>query len=212
MKTGTLKLSLAALGCLVALAAQHVSANTVYTLGIGNTSLSPTYPAPYGTVTVSLTDSTHATVTFVGGSGGGFTYQFGGAQALDVNVNASTFSIGSFTGMSSPSSSSQNVSSFGTFNAAVDNFDGFSHSGTPMSFILTDTGGTWADSAHVLTANSSGYIVAAHIFVVDANGGNPATGFAANGSTPSVPDGGSTVALLGLAMLGLGSVRSAFKK
>ena len=211
MKTGILKLSLAALGCLLALAAQHASANTVYSLGVGNTSLSPTYPAPYGSVTVSLTDSTHATVTFTGGSGGGFTYLFGGAQAIDVNVNG-TFSVGSIAGMTSPTVTSGNVSSFGSFNVTIDNFDGFSDAHTPMSFILTDTGGTWADSAHVLSANSSGYIVAAHIFVMDANGGNPATGFAANGSTPSVPDGGSTVALLGLAMLGLGSVRSAFKK
>jgi hypothetical protein len=56
--------------------------------------------------------------------------------------------------------------------------------------------------------NTGGNSVAAHIFVVNGNytainGAN--TGFATG--TPSVPDGGITAAMLGVALLGLGALR-----
>jgi len=60
----------------------------------------------------------------------------------------------------------------------------------------------------VLLANSGGSLAAGHIFVTadpaDASNGALATGFAANGT---VPDGGSTVLLLGAALSTIGLVR-----
>ena len=85
-----------------------------------------------------------------------------------------------------------------------------------------NTSGTWTDAADVLTPNADGYSVGTHLFITaysannanKANKGNGAlvtvvTGFAANGSGPSVPDGGTTVTLLCIALVGIGSVRRA---
>jgi hypothetical protein len=208
MKRTTYKIAASLIACLCALATQSVKANSInYTLNTPNTSISG-YTGPYATVNVNLTDSTHATITFTGNTVGGNTFLFGGAQFADVNVNATTFSLVVLLPGSTTGYSSQNVSGFGKFNAAIDNFDGNGFAVSSVSFTLTDTSSTWADAANVLTADDAGYSAAAHIFVRNVTGGNPATGFAGNGSNPPVvPDGGSTMALLGLALAGLGSVR-----
>lgn len=198
------------LGSIACMSAVLPASAIQYTIDVGNSDISP-YPGPYGTVDVQLNDATHALVTFTGAMSGGDTYIFGAAQALDVNVNATGglntgFSVGSFTGMSSPSPGSGNVSQFGSFNLAIDNFDGFTHAGSPMSFILTDLTGTWATDADVLSLNNKGSLAAAHIFVIDPTGDNVQTGYAGNGAA-RVPDGGATVWLLGSALAGLGMLR-----
>src|SRR5947209_5423010 len=79
-----------------------------------------------------------------------------------------------------------------------------------ISFTLTNTSGTWASDTTVLVANAQGAFAAAHIFVTTspANASNSAlvTGFAANGGS-TVPDGGTTVMLLGAALGALGMAR-----
>ena len=213
MKRTHLKIATSVIACLCALATHPVNANSInYSLNVGNSAISG-FTGPYGTVNVNLTDSTHATITFTGNTVGGFTFLFGGAQFANVNVNATSYTLvvslpGSTTGVSS-----QNVSSFGTFNAAIDNFDGNGFAVNSVIFTLTDTSSSWADAANVLTPNSDGYSAAAHIFVRGPTGGDAlATGFAGNGSTTHVPDVSSTMVLLGLAMLCLGSIRrAAFK-
>jgi hypothetical protein len=94
----------------------------------------------------------------------------------------------------------------------MNSFDGFTHSSSTITFTLTNTSGTWGSAGDVLIANADGFDAAAHIFVTTspANASNSAlaTGFAAEtGGGISVPDGGMTVMLLGVALGALGMAR-----
>jgi hypothetical protein len=95
---------------------------------------------------------------------------------------------------------SKNADGFGSFNQTTDNFDGFTAAVTSVSFVLS---GSWANAMSVLTANASGWLAAAHIFVIGDQ--TVLTGFAAGPG--SVPDGGTTVMLLGAALGALGMAR-----
>ena len=151
-----------------------------------------------------MTTGTTATITFTAYSG----FLIGAAQAADVNVNANNWSIGSFswTGGNANTnftdSGAGNADGFGSFNQTTKNFDGFTSAVSMVSFVLTNIGGSWANALSVLTANLSGWLAAAHIFVIADQ--TVLTGFAAG---PSVPDGGTTVMLLGAALGALGVVR-----
>ena len=199
---------------------QSAKADTIYSLGIGNTAISG-YPGPYGSVNVHLVDADTATITFTSNSVGGFFYLFGGAQAVDVNVNATAWTLSGISASNSGSGfltvsgdytdgGSNNVDGFGVFNQTIDGFDGYKHSATTVSFTLDNGSGTWADSDAVLTG------VAAHIFVTGSadftKNGVLATGFASNAPPIIIPDGGATAALLGLALVGLAGLRAKFGK
>ena len=176
------------------------------------------FDGPYGTVSITLVDATHATVTFTGNTVNGNTYMFGGAQGTDLNINGSATASGfSFTqngvGFDAPIVSGQGsgtVDGHGDYNLTIDYFNGFKHAFDSVEFTLTATGATtWASASNVLALNADGFDAAAHIFVTSAPAnqanGAIATGFA--GERPgSVPDSGTTAMLLGsaLSVLGIG--------
>src|SRR5262245_12963018 len=178
------------------------------------------FPPPFAQVTVTRTDATHATVTFTSytnvQSGATYcnattpcTYSLGGGGMVALNVNASSFTVSN----TSPATISKinigptNEDGFGDFNLVIDNDDGVQKATTTVSFTLTNTSGTWANDASVITQNDGGSTAAAHIFVTSdgcGGAGEPAcvTGFAANGQQVPEP---ATLLLLGSAAAGLGA-------
>ncbi len=197
---------------------QQAKADTSsFNLSVGNPAISG-YPGPYVSVTVNRTNSTHATITFTSLTAAGNIYLMGDGSSVAVNVNATSWTLTNVTGLNSgtgftpgpySNGGSGNVDGFGVFNQTINSFDGFGHSSSTIHFTLTNTSGTWATAAAVLAANSGGSLAAAHIFVTvspaNAVNGALSTGFAANGG--QVPDGGTTVMLLGVALGALGMVR-----
>jgi len=200
MKTLTLTTKLAILSALLLMAVGSARADLILTLNVANSGVPD--PGPYGTVDVHLTDSTHATVTYT--AAGSFSFVDSGI--VGVEVNASSFTVGSLSGFSSSASvGSGNEDGFGNFNVSIDNGAASVHE-TSLSFVLTDTSGSWASASSVLTGNASGYDAAAHVFYPLGNNGNGSTGYVVNG-TPTVPDGASTAMLLGIASLGVGMLK-----
>ena len=202
-------------GCAV-LTVTSAQANS-YSLDFGNSQLSG-ITGPYGSVDVSLSDSTHAVITFTAGVENGNQFLFGGQGSAAFNVNATSFTatFGSFSQLpgfdlaSISDGGAGNVSSFGNFNQTFNGFDGFTHATTTLTFNVTDVSGTWGSAADVLKPNANGSTVAAHIFVTafpgDVSNGAIVTGFASDGGS-SVPDGGATAVMLGGALSALGLVR-----
>jgi hypothetical protein len=197
-----------------ALAFSGAARADIVTLGLGNDAISG-YPAPYGTVTINLANSTTANVTFTSAITGGYQYSFGNGGSTDLNVNAASFDVTNYSnvGLFAPTGGalvgigSGNVSDFGDFNLVLKMFDGFASSATSVSFTLTNTSDTWGSAADVLTDNEKGFDVAAHIFVCQVGSCNPdikalATGFAANG-VGAVPEP-STWAMLIIGFAGVG--------
>ena len=188
-------------------------------LNAGNSAISG-FTGPYGTVTITLVGQV-ATVTFTSNTVAGNIYLFGAAQAIDLNVNATTFTVGPVLGTNAgtgftpgplTAGGSQNVDGLGTFNLSIDSFDGFTHSSDTVTFTVTNTSLTpWATANDVIINNAAGFDAAAHIFVTTspANASNSAlaTGFAGEGPQTNVPDGGTTVMLLGAALGALGIAR-----
>jgi hypothetical protein len=225
-KSSIINLTTTAVFGVIALAALPAKADMIsYDLTIGNpgvTGVSGEAP-PYVTVIVDLTSSTSATITFHSDTSGGLTYLMGGQGAVGVNVNAQSWSLGPITESNAggafftpgPVSGAPagNEDGFGSFNQTFDSFDGYQHSSDTITITLNDTSGTWSGAANVLTGNASGFVAAAHIFVEDPNnvpGGALGTGYAVNGTSISVPDGGSTMILLGCTLVGLAKSRTWF--
>jgi hypothetical protein len=193
-----------------------------FDLTLGNSVISG-FPGPYATVSVDLISSTQAKITFTSLENSGKIYLLGDGSSVAVNVNATSWTLANITGSNAGTGftpgtwwdgGAGNVSEFGVFNQTINSFDGFSHSSDIISFVLTDTGGTWATAADVLTKNADGNSAAAHIFVTadpaKKNNGAIATGFAADG--PPVPEPTTLLAgggALLLALLGVGRGRLA---
>jgi hypothetical protein len=213
-----------ALVAVAGLGFQQAKADTTsFFLGNGNSDISG-FPGSYASVDVNRTDATHANITFTGLTNSGNAYRLGGQGAVGFNVNAASWTIGpivllnqgvGFTLGPLSNAHAGNEDGFGSFNQTFDEFDGFTHSFTSITVNLTNTSGTWSSASAVLTGNASGFTAAAHIFVTaspaNAANGALATGFAANGAPPGVPDGGATVMLLGAALGGLGMARRFLK-
>jgi hypothetical protein len=179
---------------------QQAKADQVnYTLTTGN---DPGLGAgPFGNVNVTMLTGTTATITFTAASG----YLFVDGGAVAVNVNANSWTVSAFTSNGNPvsDSGSRNEDGFGSFNQSGSQQNS-SNGATVVTFVLTNTsGGTWASAANVLAFNENNWKVAAHIRVA----GKATTGFAGGPSGGTVPDGGTTVMLLGAALGALGMAR-----
>jgi VPDSG-CTERM motif len=176
--------------------------STTYTLTTSN-SPGTLGTGPFGTVLVTLTSSTTATIQFTAATG----YLFVDGGAVAVNVNATSWTISNFVSNGEPVSSSGagNEDGFGSFNQKVSMMDS-SNGASIISFMLTDTSGKWASAVNVLALNQNHWLVAAHIQIQNGTGN---TGFAAGpgGNGGTLPDGGTTVMLLGVALGALGMVR-----
>jgi VPDSG-CTERM motif len=179
------------------------------------------FTGPYGTVTITLVGQT-ATVTFTSNTVGGNIYLFGDGSSAALNVNATSFTVGTITGTNAGTGftpgpyvaqiGSQQVDGFGLFNLTINSFDGFTHAADTITFTVTNTSLTpWVTANDVIKFNAAGFDAAAHIFVTSspANASNSAiiTGFAGEGPQSNVPDGGTTVMLLGAALGALGMAR-----
>lgn len=186
----------------------------LYQLSLGNAAISG-YAGPYADVTVNRTSLTAATITFTSDSVAGNTYLLGDGASGAVNVNAATWTVGSFVVSNGgigftpgplSDGGSGNVDGWGVFNQTVNSFDGYTHSADVVQFTITNTSGSWATAADVLTPNADGYVAAAHIFVCsgagscNASSGALATGFAAG----VVPEPSTlSLVLLGGSLLGV---------
>jgi hypothetical protein len=210
----------AVLIAIAGLGLQQAKADTFsFNISAGNPAISG-YAGPYASVTVNRTDSTHATITFTSLTAAGNIYLMGDGSSVAVNVNATSFTLGTITGTNSgtgftpgpwTNGGSGNVDGWGVLNQTINSFDGFTHTSNVISFSLTNGSGTWGTAAQVLIANANGVFAAAHIYVTkspaNAKNGALATGYAANGGGTQVPDGGTTVMLLGAALGALGMAR-----
>ena len=212
-------ISCAAIALLLGLVT-NAHADFVFDLATGNSAISG-FTGPYAQVDVNLTSSTTAKITFTSLTNSGNIYLMGGgagqgSAAVAVNVAASSFSVSSLSAsnagsnFSAPSltvhSGSAMMDGFGGFNLGINNVDGFKNSFDTISFVVTNTSGTWASAANVLTKNGHGSMAAAHIFVTSfpANQKNGAsvTGFASGAGTGVVPEPSSLI-LFGLGVLAL---------
>jgi hypothetical protein len=218
---------------LIAIACLGLQQAKADTINFNLTSANIAGTGPFVSVTVNRTSTTSATITFNSLTSAGHTYLMqGGNGAAAVNVNASSFTIGSFSFISAstvyPGGGFQaqqgltdggagNEDGFGSFNQTVTATDGTDQAMTQIMFTLTGGAGTnWLTASQVLTGNAQGLLAASHIVDFTAgnvvNGTQIATGFAAgNGGTPGVPDGGTTVMLLGAALGALGMARRFLK-
>ena len=171
------------------LSLQHAKADTIdYTLATSN-SPGTLGAGPFGTVHVDLKNSTTAKITFTAPSG----YLFVDGGSVAVNVNASSWTIGSFQSNGNPVSDggAGNEDGFGSFNQKVSQQNS-SNGASIISFVLTNTSGTWLSAANVLAFTAQNWLVAAHIQIQNGTGN---TGFAAGPGGGTVPDGGTTVML-----------------
>lgn len=174
---------------------------------------------PYEQITIDLTSSTTATVTFNSLDTNGYTYLMASNGAADINVNAATWtlsgisatnSLAGFTAGSFSDDGSKNISAFGIFNQTLKG-GGFTSSATEISFTLTDTSGTWASAANVTTPNASGQILAAHGFeckdpCTPAEGAAN-TGYVSGATLVPEPSSSSLIGALSVGLLGFGFFR-----
>ena len=199
-----------------ALCAIPAMADTItYVIGTGNAAIG-SYAGPYGQATVTLTNSTTATITFTSFTNNGNIYLMGDGGTVAVNVNASSFTVSNIFGSNSgtgftpgpySNGGAGNEDGFGSFNLTINSFDGYTHSSDTVTFTITNNSGTWANAGAVLIGNADGWLVAEHVFVTadPANASNSAkaTGYATGNSAVPEP---ASLALFGGGLLGLGGI------
>jgi hypothetical protein len=202
----------------------------------GSINANPPYTGPFATVTVDLTDATHATITFdsltqlIGGNT--YVYLFHSNGAVGVNVNATSWGVSNISGSNSYAStypsllpgpvspSDGGASTFDGYttgqtklNQSIDLTDGFQASATEIQFTLTNTSGMWT-SAHlglpgsVLTPTGNNQIAAAQIgaWKVGDPNGYNPTGFAGDASLDRPPIVSGVPEPSTMALVALGAV------
>jgi len=224
------KLFMAPIGVIALCVSSLATADTLYTLNLGNSAVTGT--GPYATADVHWVDITTATVTFDSLSNGGYLYLMGDGGSVGVNVNATSWSfnnvvasnsIAGFTASTIVSGGAGNEDGFGAFNQTFNSQvlggngqGGFSNASDHLAFTLHNTSGIWASSADVLKGNSNGYSVAIHAFgcaqPCSQSEGAAFTGFAVNGPVSAVPEP-ETYAMLfaGLGLMGFVARRRKLK-
>lgn len=228
MKTNTLKLlSFTALS-VAALAVQQARADMItYDLTAADITVAGD-SGPFVSVQIDLTSSTTATITFTSLVSGSDVNLLGGPSAAAINVNATSFTADSvatannaysfFTPPAGPfnNGASGSDDGYGMFNQTFSATGGYNSTATSISFNLTDNSGSWSSAANVLTANNKGQIAAANIYVADTtdfSAGAINTGYSGDAVPLSVvPDGGSTLIMLGTALIGLAKARTLFAR
>lgn len=228
MKIPSLKLLPCIALSVTALAVQQARADMVtYDLTTDNISVSGD-TEPFVSVQVNLTSTTSATITFNALSSGSDINLLGSVGAVAVNVNATSWTLGSFSGVNTLSGFTPGPLSdggighedgYGDFNQSLDSFDSYTHSYTQITFTITDNSGTWGSASGVLIGNKDGNIAAANIIVAEELPGGGAnnlndTGFASDAVQVNgqVPDGGTTAIMLAAVLLGLVKGRTLFAR
>jgi hypothetical protein len=205
---------------LLALGARPAKADMVF-YELLSSNLGSGFTGPFMEVEVNLTDSTHATITFTSLTNGGFTYLMHTNGAAAVNVNATSWTVSNIMasntlpgGFTAPTPSDgggpHNEDGFGSFNQIISLFDGFMTSASTISFVLTDTGGTWSSATNV-TQSANPFAAQIGAYGGNFGVGFVNTGFAGMASPPSPtppPFGGATpappsVILLATGVLGM---------
>ena len=168
------------------------------TYDLTTTNVSGTPTADYAQVAVQLLTSTTAQITFDAESVGGKTWLFHSNGAVGVDVNASSWTIGSISGISTNGGSISSLSDggsssfgpYGTLNESINSKKG-NDRWSEISFVVTDKSGTWASASKVLASP----FAAAQVAPSDGS----ATGFAGNAVATPEP---STMAIAALGTLG----------
>jgi hypothetical protein len=210
-----------------------------FTYDLTTTNLGTPANQDYVQVAINLDITTQvATITFDSEVVGGLTYLMHSQGAAAVNINATTWTVGSISGSNSfgppvfnssvgplSNGGSGNEDGYGSFNQTITSGDGFKASETEIVFTVTrNTGGPsggWAHATDVLTANGSSQIAAAQVGRYDgiSHDFTGLTGYAGDAKTHGIelqsvtpePSSMAIAALGALGFLGYG-LRRRFKK
>lgn len=178
----------------VASAELSCSSDTVCTsiFDQGNTAL--TGLGPFGQLTITVIDATHATLTYE--SFTGFLFGDGGSADANVSGNFSATVTGNSpchsgtcqaNGPYSFGNTNNPVDGLGTYDLQVDTTDGF---GDASSLITVSLIGTFTTANEVLFSNADGFDAAVHVFVCDNGDCSSGSGAAVTGFASEIGGGG----------------------
>jgi|SRR5208283_2429259 len=185
--------------CPVAARADSTTFDLTYATTQGGTLAN--YPGPYAQVTVDLTNSTTATITYTTVGFGGGNYYMGDGKTVGLNVNANSFTANitndPYWANTIYGSQTFDGSGFGNINFSISNAcngcDGGYDAGLvqTISFTLTDNSGKWNSASQVLVLNAEGFDAVSHMTVENEGTCAPGKflchGYAGNNPVPEPP-------------------------